>query len=78
VVVGAAVPPELAPGPDDLAVEAAPTARLEDEDLVMIDALVGQLLAFHACLEAGLRPDSPSTEGVISRVVSGFEIHRRA
>jgi tagatose-6-phosphate ketose/aldose isomerase len=78
VVVGAGVPRDLAPGPDDLVVEATPAgASLADEDLVMIDAVVGQLLAFHRCLEEGLRPDSPS-EGVISRVVSGFEIHRRA
>ena len=39
--------------------------------------LVGQLLAFFHCLEAGYRPDSPSVDNVITRVVSGFEIHRR-
>jgi hypothetical protein len=25
----------------------------------------------------GLRPDSPSDDGIISRVVESFEIHRR-
>jgi hypothetical protein len=28
-------------------------------------------------MAAGLRPDSPSDDGVISRVVESFEIHRR-
>lgn len=77
VVVGASVPRELAPGPEDVIVDVAPAGVGADEDLVLIDVVVGQLLAFFRCLRAGLRPDSPSTGGVISRVVSGFEIHRR-
>jgi hypothetical protein len=52
-------------------------ADLADEDLSLLDALAGQLLAFFRCLEAGYRPDSPSEDDVITRVVSGFEIHRR-
>ena len=48
-----------------------------DEDLTLLDALVGQLLAFFRCLDAGYHPDSPSEQSVITRVVSGFEIHRR-
>ena len=40
-------------------------------------SLVGQLLAFFRCLHIGLRPDAPSDEGVISRVVGDFAIHRR-
>jgi tagatose-6-phosphate ketose/aldose isomerase len=43
----------------------------------VLDAVVGQLLAFFRCLGAGHRPDSPSEASVITRVVSGFEIHRR-
>lgn len=77
VIVGAGVPRELASGPEDVIVECATSPSLEDADLPMLDVLVGQLLAFFRCLEAGLRPDSPSTEGIINRVVSGFEIHRR-
>ena len=49
-----------------------------DADLPVLDVLVGQLLAFHRCLEEGLRPDTPSTEGVINRVVESFAIHRRS
>ena len=77
VVVGASVPRELGPGPEDVIVDVAGAGVTADEDLVLIDVVVGQLLAFFRCRGAGLRPDSPSTGGVISRVVSGFEIHRR-
>jgi tagatose-6-phosphate ketose/aldose isomerase len=77
VVVGASVPRELAPGPEDVIVDTAGAGVTADEDLVLIDVVVGQLLAFFSCLGAGLRPDSPSTGGVISRVVSDFEIHQR-
>ena len=41
-------------------------------------AVVGQLLASFRCLHAGLRPDAPSDEGVINRVVQSFTIHRRS
>ena len=75
VVVGSGVPADLAPGPDDVVIDAGD--GLADEDLVLIDVVVGQLLAFFRCLGAGLRPDSPSADGVISRVVSDFAIHRR-
>jgi D-galactosamine 6-phosphate deaminase/isomerase len=78
VLVGASVPRELAPGPDDVVVDVAAAGVQADQDLVLIDVVVGQLLAFFRCLQEGLRPDSPSTGGVISRVVSRFEIHRRS
>jgi tagatose-6-phosphate ketose/aldose isomerase len=77
VIVGAGVPRELASGAEDVIVDCAASGPLSDEDLVVIDVMVGQVLAFFRCLEAGLHPDSPSSDGVISRVVSGFEIHRR-
>jgi hypothetical protein len=51
---------------------------LADEDLTMVDAVVGQLLAFFRCLHTGLRPDAPSDEGVITRVVQSFAIHKRS
>lgn len=34
-----------------------------------------QLLAYHLSLQAGLNPDSPSPDGVITRVVKGVRIH---
>jgi tagatose-6-phosphate ketose/aldose isomerase len=51
---------------------------LGDATLPMLDVLVGQLLAFFRCLSLGLRPDSPSREDIINRVVGHFAIHRRA
>jgi tagatose-6-phosphate ketose/aldose isomerase len=76
VVVGDSVPQDLAALPGSVALECA-TPGCADDDLTLIDALVGQLLAFFRCLDAGYHPDSPSETSVITRVVSGFEIHRR-
>jgi tagatose-6-phosphate ketose/aldose isomerase len=75
VIVGDGIPEELATRPGALALD-YDTAGGGDEDLVLLDALVGQLIAFFRCLGAGYRPDSPSEDSVITRVVSGFEIHR--
>jgi tagatose-6-phosphate ketose/aldose isomerase len=74
VVVGAGVPPELAPA-GSVVVEGGPS--LTDPELTVLDALTGQLLAFFRCLASGNRPDSPSAGGVITRVVSAFAIHGR-
>jgi tagatose-6-phosphate ketose/aldose isomerase len=75
VIVGDGIPAELASRPGALALD-CDVAPGGDEDLVLLDALVGQLVAFFRCLAAGYRPDSPSEDSVITRVVSGFEIHR--
>ena len=76
VIVGAGVPAGIAARPGDLVVECGVANALEDEDLCLVDALVGQLLAFFRCLHAGLRPDSPSDAGIINRVVQSFAIHK--
>jgi tagatose-6-phosphate ketose/aldose isomerase len=75
LIVGSGVPSDLAPAGADAVVDTG--ADGSDEDLTVIDTLVGQLLAFFRCLSAGYRPDSPSEGGVITRVVSSFAIHRR-
>jgi tagatose-6-phosphate ketose/aldose isomerase len=77
VVVGARVPPDVATGPGDVVVDIGADDSLGDEQLGLIDVVVGQLLAFFRCLDSGFRPDSPSQDGIITRVVSEFEIHRR-
>jgi len=77
VVVGAEVPPGLASLKGTMVLDCGNRALLPDEGLTLLDALAGQLLAFFRCLHAGYRPDSPSEDDVITRVVSGFEIHRR-
>ncbi|MGE5125949.1 MAG: SIS domain-containing protein [Betaproteobacteria bacterium] len=75
VVVGSGVPAEAAPGRDDVVVECGAAGDLADAELVLLDALVGQLLGFFRCLQLGLRPDAPSDDGVITRVVDNFRIH---
>jgi tagatose-6-phosphate ketose/aldose isomerase len=49
---------------------------LGDEDMPVLDVIVGQLLAFFRCRKEGLHPDSPSRDGVINRVVQEFKLHR--
>lgn len=62
----------------DLAIECPGLGELGDEGAPILDAIVGQLLAFFRCLSLGLQPDSPSSQGIISRVVGQFAIHRKA
>jgi tagatose-6-phosphate ketose/aldose isomerase len=76
ILVGAGVPPELA-REGVVTVDCSPAPSFDDADLTVIDTLVGQLLAFFRCRAAGCRPDAPSASGVITRVVSAFEIHSR-
>jgi tagatose-6-phosphate ketose/aldose isomerase len=40
-----------------------------------VDVIVGQLLGLCSSLQAGLKPDAPSPQGAISRVVSHVKIH---
>jgi len=59
----------------DLAVPYAVRNDASDADLSVLDVMLAQLLGFHRCRQEGLRPDSPSIDGVISRVVGEFRIH---
>jgi len=77
VIVGQDPPADLA-RPDDLVVDVPGLDALGDDGAPPLDVLVGQLLAFFRCLSVGLRPDMPSDDGVISRVVEDFAIHRRS
>jgi tagatose-6-phosphate ketose/aldose isomerase len=78
VIVGSSVPPGIAARAEDLVVDVCAAGVLSDSDIVLVDVVVGQMLAFFRCLAAGLRPDSPSTQGVINRVVESFAIHARS
>jgi tagatose-6-phosphate ketose/aldose isomerase len=75
VIVGENVPAGVASG-DDAVIECPGLADAGDENAPIIHVVVGQLLAFFRCLEEGLRPDSPSEDGVIRRVVESFTLHR--
>jgi tagatose-6-phosphate ketose/aldose isomerase len=74
LIVGENIPKEVV-RPQDIALESEGLAKLGDDNCGIIDVLTGQLLAFFRCLEAGLRPDSPSEGGVINRVVQKFALH---
>lgn len=60
---------------NDLVLECKGLEQVGDENFPVIDVIAGQLLAFFRCREEGLRPDSPSEDGVISRVVQTFALH---
>ncbi|MEO6924500.1 MAG: tagatose-6-phosphate ketose isomerase, partial [Bryocella sp.] len=51
-------------------------ARIPDFYRAPVDAIVGQLLGLFASISAGMKPDAPSPQGVISRVVPPFTIYR--
>jgi tagatose-6-phosphate ketose/aldose isomerase len=74
VIVGEDVPADLV-REEDVVIECKGLRELGDQNLPVIDVTVGQLLAFFRCMEVGLRPDSPSEDGVINRVVQTFALH---
>jgi tagatose-6-phosphate ketose/aldose isomerase len=75
VVVGDAIPEGVIED-GDVGVVLPGLSEIEDGDAAVIDVLVGQLLALFRCLAGGLRPDRPSPDGMISRVVPDFPIYR--
>lgn len=60
----------------DLAIPYQLPGDMADDNLAVLDAMIAQILGFHRCLQEGLQPDCPSANGVISRVVGEFRIHR--
>lgn len=50
--------------------------QLEDEFLAVCDILPAQLLGLYKSLSLGLKPDSPSESGAISRVVEDVTIYK--
>jgi tagatose-6-phosphate ketose/aldose isomerase len=77
VITGHRVPPELILR-SDVAIGYEAVADLGDDNLPVLDVIVGQMLAFFRCLREGLGPDSPSKSGVINRVVQNFALHSPA
>lgn len=49
---------------------------VSDDARAILSVLFGQLLGTCFSLSLGLRPDNPSPEGVINRVVQGVRVHR--
>jgi tagatose-6-phosphate ketose/aldose isomerase len=75
LIVGAGITPSLLAA-GDIAIEIPAMAELGDNNVPVLDVMIGQLLAFFRCRAEQLRPDNPS-DGAISRVVNTFTIHRR-
>ena len=74
LIFGDSIPADLAQ-PQDVVIECNGLRELGDDNVPVLDVLLGQLLAFFRCLQEGLKPDSPSDGGVISRVVQEFRLH---
>jgi tagatose-6-phosphate ketose/aldose isomerase len=74
LLVGEAIPRRVL-RQQDFAIECPGLAKFEDDDAAVIHVVVAQLLGFFCCLERGLRPDSPSEDGIINRVVESFPLH---
>jgi tagatose-6-phosphate ketose/aldose isomerase len=75
LIFGENVPRDLAKR-EDVIVECEGLSALGDENTPPLDAIIGQVLAFFRCRKQGLRPDSPSSDGIINRVVEGFDLYR--
>jgi tagatose-6-phosphate ketose/aldose isomerase len=76
LIVGEDVPDEIVRSGDTRL--DCPGLRVIGDDLAAItDVVAGQLLALFRCLGLGLKPDAPSSDNVINRVVEDFAIHPR-
>jgi tagatose-6-phosphate ketose/aldose isomerase len=71
----------VATQPDRLRADAehvlSPETQFSIPDLYrpVVDVLFGQMLGLFASIQCGLKPDVPSPNGAISRVVQNFDIH---
>lgn len=74
IVIGEGLDPGWA-GAGGLGIDLSGLYRLPEPQQAMVHVLVGQLLALFRCLALGQKPDAPS-QGVLTRVVEDFPIHR--
>ena len=74
LIFGEAVPADLARG-EDVVIDCDGLSELGDVNMPVLDVIIGQVLALFRCVKEGLKPDSPSSDGVINRVVQGFRLH---
>ncbi|MGA3132101.1 MAG: hypothetical protein ABSD59_14940 [Terracidiphilus sp.] len=75
LIFGEEIPSDLVQS-KDVVIECRGLETLGDDNMPVLDVILGQVLAFFRCLKEGLRPDSPSNDGVINRVVQEFKLHR--
>ncbi len=64
-----------ADAPSDYSLYSQAFDGLDDAYRPIVDVIFGQLLGLFASLEIGLKPDSPSPNGLITRVVEQFAIY---
>jgi tagatose-6-phosphate ketose/aldose isomerase len=74
-VVGTIVAVGQADAASDYSLYSTAFDKLEDDYRPAVDVIFGQMLGLFASIELGLKPDSPSPNGVISRVVEQFAIY---
>lgn len=74
LIFGEDIPSGLA-NSEDVVIECKGLGTIGDENMPVLDVLIGQLLGFFRCLKEGLHPDAPSSSGVINRVVQEFVLH---
>jgi tagatose-6-phosphate ketose/aldose isomerase len=74
LIFGESIPADLARG-EDVVIDLNGLAELGDDNMPVLDVILGQLLAFFRCRKEGSQPDSPSSDGVINRVVQEFRLH---
>jgi tagatose-6-phosphate ketose/aldose isomerase len=74
LIFGEQIPSDLVRD-GDLVIDLAGLVELGDENMPVLDVLIGQVLAFFRCMKEGLQPDTPSRDGVINRVVQEFKLH---
>jgi tagatose-6-phosphate ketose/aldose isomerase len=72
---GPVVPHELVSAGDTV-LEERILAGVDDGYSAVRNVVIAQLLGFFRCRAEGLRPDSPSNEGIINRVVESFTLHQ--
>jgi len=75
VIFGEGIPPGLARD-GDVTIDCSGLAALGDDHMPVLDVILGQVLGLFRSLKEGLQPDSPSSGGVINRVVQEFKLHR--
>ena len=76
LIIGDRVPADVVRD-EDAVLDCDGLARVGDELATTTDVVAGQLLALFRCLSVGLRPDAPSTDNVINRVVADFALYHR-
>jgi tagatose-6-phosphate ketose/aldose isomerase len=74
VVVGCDIPAGIL-SEHDVGIDLRELRGLPDHWAAILQAVVGQLLAFFRCRAEGLHPDQPAATGAISRVVPEFPLH---